>query len=99
MIRPMRHGSRPRLMALQHILSLNRRESLPTPSAGDRITSSIRVALGGTQEPIRDAPPSSSTVAAKRWFAQAGNYAHGSGVLHHCAPAREPNAFRPEPIG
>src|SRR4051794_1194827 len=38
MIRPMRHGSPPRLMALQPILSLNRRESLPTPSAGDRIT-------------------------------------------------------------
>src|SRR3954468_4916743 len=37
MIRHMRHGSPPRLMALQSILSLNRRESLPTPSAGDRI--------------------------------------------------------------
>src|SRR5215207_4887767 len=38
MIRHMRHGSPPRLMALQPILSPNRRESLPTPSAGDRMT-------------------------------------------------------------
>src|SRR3954465_16062560 len=37
MIRHMRHGSPPRLMALQSILSPNRRESLPTPSAGVRI--------------------------------------------------------------
>src|SRR3954451_14121466 len=40
MIRHMRHGSPPRLMALQSILSPNRRESLPTPSAGVRIISS-----------------------------------------------------------
>jgi len=33
----MRHGSPPRLLALQLILSPNRRESLPTPSAGVRI--------------------------------------------------------------
>src|SRR5215210_2563917 len=38
MIRHMRHGSPPRLMVLQSILSPNRRASLPTPSAGDRIT-------------------------------------------------------------
>src|SRR3954468_16448127 len=38
MIGHMRHGSPPRLMALQSILSPNRRESLPTPSAGVRIT-------------------------------------------------------------
>src|SRR5215210_625252 len=38
MIRHMRHGSPPRLMALQSILSPNRRESLPTPSAGNRIS-------------------------------------------------------------
>src|SRR3954463_4673815 len=37
MIGHMRHGSPPRLMALQSILSPNRRESLPTPSAGVRI--------------------------------------------------------------
>src|SRR3954453_9424376 len=37
MIRHMRHGSPPRLMALQPILSPNRRECLPTPSAGVRI--------------------------------------------------------------
>src|SRR5215210_7755261 len=37
MIRHMRHGSPPRLMALQSILSPNRRESLPTPSAGVRM--------------------------------------------------------------
>ena len=41
MIRHMRHGSPPRLMALQSILSPNRRESLPTPSAGVRIIRGI----------------------------------------------------------
>src|SRR5215217_3077891 len=38
MIRHMRHGSPPRLMAPQPTLSPNRRESLATPSAGDRIS-------------------------------------------------------------
>src|SRR3954471_4114310 len=38
MIRHMRHGSPPRLMVLQSILRPNRRESLPTPSAGVRMT-------------------------------------------------------------
>src|SRR5215207_3701215 len=38
MIRHMRHGSPPRLMALQSFLSPNRRASLPTPSAGVRMT-------------------------------------------------------------
>src|SRR5215213_7359756 len=37
MIGHMRHGSSPRLLALQSILSPNRRESLPTPSAGARM--------------------------------------------------------------
>ena len=37
MIGHMRHGSPPRLLALQSILSPNHRESLPTPSAGVRI--------------------------------------------------------------
>src|SRR5215204_7428710 len=37
MICPMRHGSPPQLMALQSIRSPNRRESLPAPSAGNRI--------------------------------------------------------------
>src|SRR3954469_23864613 len=37
MIGHMRHGSPPRLLVLQSILSPNRRESLPTPSAGDRM--------------------------------------------------------------
>src|SRR3954470_8577337 len=37
MIRHMRHGSPPRLLALQSILSPNRRESLPAPSAGVRM--------------------------------------------------------------
>src|SRR3954452_12764240 len=37
MIRHMRHGSPPRLLVLQSILSPSRRESLPTPSAGDRM--------------------------------------------------------------
>jgi hypothetical protein len=40
MIGHMRHGSPPRLMVLQSILSPNRGESLPTPSAGVRITPS-----------------------------------------------------------
>src|SRR5690242_11489099 len=39
MIRHMRHGSPPRLIALQSILSPNPRESLPIPSAGVRMTS------------------------------------------------------------
>src|SRR3954452_23974621 len=39
MIRHMRHGSPPRLKAFQSIPSPNRRESLPTPSAGVRMTS------------------------------------------------------------
>ena len=43
MIRHMRHGSPPRLMALQSILSPNRRESLPTPSAG------VRIIVNGSQ--------------------------------------------------
>src|SRR3954463_12364901 len=49
MIRHMRHGSPPRLMALQSILSPNRRESLPTPSAGVRMigeTVAVADALG-----------------------------------------------------
>src|SRR5215218_8232471 len=37
MIRHTRHGSSPRLLALQSILSPSRRESLPAPSAGVRI--------------------------------------------------------------
>src|SRR5215211_7879938 len=37
MIRHMRHGSSPELMAPQPILGSNRRESLATPSAGDRM--------------------------------------------------------------
>src|SRR3954449_4701365 len=45
MIRHMRHGSPPRLMALQSILSPNRRESLPTPSAGVRINGDVCRAL------------------------------------------------------
>src|SRR4051794_22417970 len=44
MIGHMRHGSPPRLLALQSILSPNRRESLPTPSAGVRIIGQLRVA-------------------------------------------------------
>src|SRR4051794_35000861 len=38
MIGHMRHGSPPRLTALQSILSPNRRESLPAPSAGVRMS-------------------------------------------------------------
>src|SRR5215211_7773952 len=47
MIRHMRHGSPPRLMALQSILSPNRRESLPTPSAGVRMTPTSQKSYGG----------------------------------------------------
>src|SRR5215217_5462504 len=42
MIRHMRHGSPPRLMALQSILRPNRRESLPAPSAGNRMSQPSR---------------------------------------------------------
>src|SRR4051812_15834852 len=45
MIRHMRHGSPPRLLVLQSILSPNRRESLPAPSAGDRIRGESRSSL------------------------------------------------------
>src|SRR3954469_9965346 len=47
MIRHMRHGSPPRLMALQSILSPNRRESLPTPSAGVRMTPVVALRNAG----------------------------------------------------
>src|SRR3954469_2627624 len=43
----MRHGSPPRLLALQSILSPNRRESLPTLSAGVRITG-VEAAFGSS---------------------------------------------------
>jgi hypothetical protein len=52
MIRHMRHGSSPRLMALQLILSPNRRESLPTPSAGVRMRSSGRRSAPELQQPV-----------------------------------------------
>ena len=45
MIRHMRHGSSPELMAPQPILGSNRRESLATPSAGDRITNEMAKTL------------------------------------------------------
>src|SRR3954471_24200926 len=45
MIRHMRHGSPPRLKAFQSIPSPNRRESLPTPSAGVRMTHQVIVPL------------------------------------------------------
>src|SRR4051812_2507577 len=62
MIRHMRHGSPPRLMAPQSILSPNRRESLPTPSAGVRmsgfprswICDTWRVGLGGADHADAD---------------------------------------------
>src|SRR4051812_20121064 len=41
MIGHMRHGSSPRLLALQSILSPNRWESLPAPSAGDRMSGTL----------------------------------------------------------
>src|SRR3954467_13628975 len=54
MIGHMRHGSPPRLKAFQSILSPNRRESLPTPSAGVRMTrSAISVRPGPALLPWR----------------------------------------------
>ena len=50
MIRHMRHGSPPRLIALQSILSPNRRESLPTPSAGVCITLMLSVNIVELEE-------------------------------------------------
>src|SRR3954453_17128364 len=55
MIRHMRHGSPPRLLPLQSILSPNRRESLPTPSPGVRITCSTSAAT--TAPPASIEPP------------------------------------------
>src|SRR4051794_13736792 len=54
MIRHMRHGSSPRLMAFQSILSPNRRESLPTPSAGVRMRSLFRKVGAGGRRYIRE---------------------------------------------
>src|SRR3954470_4135387 len=54
MIRHMRHGSPPRLMALQSILSPNRRESPPTPSAGVRIS---HPAARAQERAVRDVTP------------------------------------------
>src|SRR5215207_5430473 len=54
MIRHMRHGSPPRLLALQSILSPNRRESLPTPSAGVRM--SYRPRKSACARPAADPP-------------------------------------------
>src|SRR4051812_28635497 len=53
MIGHMRHGSPPRLMALQSILSPNRRESLPAPSAGVRMTDRPAVTLMAGFGPAR----------------------------------------------
>src|SRR3954464_7893618 len=47
MIRHMRHGSPPRLRLLQLILRPDRRESLPTPSAGVRMTVNLQASAGG----------------------------------------------------
>src|SRR4051794_31000504 len=60
MIGHMRHGSPPRLIALQSILSPNRRESLPTPSAGVRITANLAAILRNDLCPAC-APASGST--------------------------------------
>src|SRR3954463_9541495 len=60
MIRHMRHGSPPRLLAFQSILSPNRRESLPTPSAGGRITQAPHVGRDDgvrLRQPRYDVPP------------------------------------------
>src|SRR5215212_5179082 len=56
MIRHMRHGSSPGLMAPQPILGSNRRESLAIPSAGDRITTPP-VEAGGFSGQLRGNPP------------------------------------------
>src|SRR5215207_8039325 len=57
MIRHMRHGSSPGLMAPQPILRPNRRESLATPSAGDRmmqLTKRTGQDLGGFDRDINE---------------------------------------------
>src|SRR4051812_10054335 len=53
MIRHMRHGSPPRLKAFQSIPSPNRRESLPTPSAGVRMTAAALTALAPPADTFR----------------------------------------------
>src|SRR3954469_18240164 len=91
MIGHMRHGSPPRLLALQSIPSPNRRESLPTPSAGVRITPTIathnlqkslkgRAPRGGSRDSTkaRTDPPSGG---GRRAFVQAGD-AHGAARGH-----------------
>src|SRR3954471_7494832 len=57
MIGHMRHGSPPRLLALQSILSPNRRESLPTPSAGVRITQRLKQPSAHPDRTIRRVEP------------------------------------------
>src|SRR5688500_9880024 len=72
MIGHMRHGSPPRLMVLQSILSPNRGESLPTPSAG------VRISVGLHTDPCLDhewyfglrltpSDPKSSALYSVRW--------------------------------
>src|ERR671932_1212603 len=48
MIRHMRHGSPPRLMAPQPIRVPERRESHPTPSAGNRMTRHVALDADGS---------------------------------------------------
>src|SRR4051812_43862201 len=69
MIRHMRHGSPPRLMALQSILSPNRRESLPTPSAGVRI-----IHRESPHGGILHLPGSGSTLTAKWGALESGRH-------------------------
>src|SRR3954447_4771692 len=71
MIRHMRHGSPPRLMALQSILNPTRRESLPTPSAGVRRPRPTSPAGGGStlSAPVQ---AGSSNAAPTRQPAAAG---------------------------
>src|SRR5215203_2175628 len=70
MIRHMRHGSPPRLMALQSILRPNRRESLPAPSAGNRITPAFQP---GGHMAHRRASPKVEGKSGRRKLAQAAS--------------------------
>src|SRR4051812_16551857 len=70
MIGHMRHGSPPRLMALQSILSPNRRESLPTPSAGVRISRWLTLHARPEHEAIAAARARLGSQAGRQLYAQ-----------------------------
>src|SRR4051794_1057417 len=83
MIRHMRHGSPPRLMALQSILSPNRRESLPTPSAGVR----IMINSGRKKQEFETAPVRITATSPADYITVTSDGAHAPGLgdeTHSC---------------